>query len=49
MGFIEPGHGAKGKQQWIVDDDDFCDMYKTYKGKKDITLWVYLGTRKRPH
>ena len=46
MGFIEPGHGAKGKQHWIVDDDDLCDMYKTYK---DIMLWVYLGTRKRPH
>ena len=49
MGFIEPGHGAKGKQHWIVDDDVLCDMYKTYRGKKDIVLWVYLGTRKRPH
>ena len=49
MGFIEPGHGAKGKQHWIVDDDDLRHMYKTYEGKKDIMLWVYLGTIKRPH
>ncbi len=48
MGFIEPGHGAKGKQQWLMDTDDLRDMYKTYEGKKDIMLWVYLGTKKRP-
>ena len=30
MGFIEPGHGAKGKQYWIVDDDNPWNMYKTY-------------------
>lgn len=44
MEFIEPSHGAKGKQR-IVDDDDLCDMYKTYKGKKDIMLWVTTFTR----
>jgi len=27
-GFIDPGHGAKGKRHWIVEDDDLQDMYK---------------------
>ena len=48
LGFIEPGHGTKGRQQWLVDDDDLSDMYKSYEGKMDIMLWVYLGTRKTP-
>jgi len=33
-GFIEPGHGVKGKQHWIVEDDDLQDMYKHTKGKR---------------
>jgi len=33
-GFIEPGHGVKGKQHWIVEDDDLQDMHKHTKGKR---------------
>ena len=47
MGFIEPGHGAKGRQQWLVDDDDLADMYKAYNGEKEILLLAYLGGSKR--
>lgn len=25
-GYIGPGHGARGKQRWIVNDDDLDDM-----------------------
>ena len=26
LGYIEPGHGLKGKQQWINGDDDLAEM-----------------------
>ena len=56
MGYIEPGHGARGKQCWILSDDDLDDMYEAYSGKKEIMLWVYARSgetsgesgRKRP-
>ena len=53
MGYIAPGHGARGKQHWITDDLDIEDMYKEYRGKKEIILWFYdcskslEGTKKR--
>lgn len=47
VGYITPGHGARGKQLWISDDIDIEDMYKEYQGKKEITLWVY--TSKKPN
>ncbi len=40
-GYVEPGHGAKGRQRWIVSDEDLGDMYKAYHGKKEIMLWVF--------
>lgn len=44
MGYISPGHGVRGRQQWISDDMDIEDMYKEYQGKKEITLWFYANT-----
>ena len=41
VGYITPGHGARGKQRWICDDIDLTDMYKEYKGKKEIVVWFY--------
>ena len=41
MGYIEPGHGAQGKQRWILNDGDLEDMYEAYSGRKEIMLWVY--------
>ena len=42
IGYIEPGHGLKGKQQTLVDDDDIDEMYDVYKMKRcGITLWCY--------
>ena len=26
FGYIEPGHGLKGKQQWIVQDEDLQEI-----------------------
>lgn len=30
IGFIEPGHGLWGKQQWLSSDFDLQEMYKLY-------------------
>ena len=38
FGYILPGHGAQGKQQWIVEAEDLRDMYEDYKGKKEIIM-----------
>ena len=41
LGFIEPGHGLRGKTQWLHDDDDLRSMYAMYAGKRsrEIILW----------
>ena len=41
IGFIEPGHGSKGRQRWLHDDGDLKDMYDLHKGKKEIMLWCH--------
>ena len=52
LGYVEPGHGAKGKQRWLITDADVADMYKAHQGKKEILLWchsrVQEGAKKRP-
>ncbi len=49
FGFIEPGHGAKGKQRWLSSNDDLKDMYSSHEGKKEILLWCYIdqGQKRR--
>ena len=51
VGYIEPGHGAKGKQRWLTSIDDLKDMYRVHKGKTEILLWsLHLEVqRKRTH
>lgn len=51
MGFIEPGHGGKGRKVWLFSDEDLPTMYKTFKGKKRVLLWCYTQSssqRKAP-
>ena len=38
FGYIEPGHGLKGKTQWITDDDDLTNMHMKC-GRRGIILW----------
>ena len=45
VGYIEIGHGWKGRQRWLVSNDDITEMYKIYEGKKEILLWC-IGKRK---
>ena len=50
MGYIEPGHGYKGKQRWLCSDEDLHDMYAIYSGKKEILMWCFVPGKqsKRP-
>lgn len=51
FGYIEPGHGSKGKQQWLASTDDLKDMYSAHRDKKEILLWSRYSDvpRKRAH
>ena len=51
FGYVEPGHGYKGRQHWLTTDEDVEDMYHIYEGKKEILLWSTQADhqRKRAH
>ena len=51
VGYVEPGHGFKGKQRWLYSNEDLCEMYSTYSGKKEILIWCFLPGKqsKRSH
>ena len=43
FGYIMPGHGFKGKQRALQDDEDIGGMYDAYSGKKPpIILWAKI-------
>ena len=42
IGYIEPGHGIKGKQMWLVENADLSEMYTRFKTKHDIMLWCFV-------
>ena len=44
MGYVEPGHGMKGRKIWIHSDDDVKIMYEKHDQKKSILLWSYTAT-----
>ena len=41
MGYIEPGHGVKGRQRWLHTDSDLKQMYESHQRRKDILLWCH--------
>lgn len=43
MGYIEAGHGVKGRKVWLFDDVNLRQMYECNKSKKNILLWCYSG------
>ena len=45
FGYLEPGHGAKGKKVWIFKDEDVAAMYETHSGRKCVRLWCYTHVR----
>ena len=42
VGYMDPGHGWKGKQRWITCDEDLKDMYKVYSSKVEFLIWCFL-------
>ena len=43
FGYIEPGHGVKGRQMWLGTEDDLHEMYQIHdKVRSEILLWCYL-------
>ena len=40
LGYIEPGHGTKGRQIPLKDDNDLATMYTAHRLKKKIVLWI---------
>ena len=54
FGFVEPGHGLRGKQRWIHDDADIEEMYNGFPRRRDFLFWCYTvavakdAGRKRP-
>lgn len=46
IGYIMPGHGAKGRQVPLVYSDDLTYMYHKCKRTKHVVLWI-KSVRKR--
>ncbi len=44
LGYIQPGHGWKGKQELLDSEEDIAEMYTTYGKKTDILLWCHGTT-----
>ena len=40
FGYIQRGHGVKGRQFTITADEDVNSMYDEYRGRGDIILWL---------
>ena len=41
VGYIEPGHGQKGKMRELRTDEDLGEMYVLHKRKRAVLLWCY--------
>ena len=48
LGFIEPGHGLRGKQKWINEEDELKEMYDLHQGKDQIILWCFHTVLPQP-
>ncbi len=46
VGYVEPGHGAKGKRHWLHTVADLKEMYEKHERKKDVLLWCYSDASK---
>ena len=46
VGYIQPGHGCRGRQRWIITEEDVQEMYRDYYGKGEILLWCYMSNKK---
>ena len=51
FGYIEPGHGLKGKKEWILDEEDVEKFLEKCREKKhgECTLWCYSKGEGKKH
>ena len=47
IGYVEPGHGMKGKKVWLFTDGDLLNMYAKHESKRSIRLWCYTTKTKK--
>ena len=45
IGYMEPGHGMKGRKLCLYDDNDITKLYKKYLGKPTIRMWCYSSKK----
>lgn len=46
FGYIQPGHGSKGRQVALDEPKDIEAMYQAYRGKKQVILWIKVSKQK---
>ena len=46
FGYLEPGHGTKGRQVPLLNSGDLSSMYSTHRRRKQIILWVKISKKK---
>lgn len=47
VGYVEPGHGMKGRKIWLLADGDLPKMYEKYGRNHSIRLWCYAAVSKK--
>ena len=45
FGYIQRGHGMRGKQFSITEDNDIRSMYDEYQGRREIIMWMKICKR----
>ena len=45
FGYIHCGHGMRGKQFSITEDDDIQNIYDEYQGRREIIMWMKICKR----
>ena len=45
FGYVEPGHGWKGKQVWLNTNDDLRELYSLCGKLKNLLIWCYLPAK----
>ena len=51
LGYLTLGHGFKGKQLLLTNDEDIAKMYGEHQGRRSINLWIKIKAKqhKRPN
>ena len=42
IGYIEPGHGVKGRMIWLRTLEDLNEIYVAHSSRHEVILWCYM-------